>query len=163
MADEGNWYVRFGDGNSDRWRRDVSLIEQFAERYGLKTRTDEDGTVIIPGRKHKLLGGKTFENINHIYEYDDENLGVMVGTGSVRTWNFRRKVMTELGMLIVQNGETEGAAIFDPKNQAQAKLAIREARVKPKRVMSAAQAKVLDDARKRSPLIGQKLPRPQKA
>jgi hypothetical protein len=135
-------------------------IQKFAEKYGLKTRIDEDETVIIPGRKHRVLGG---QGINHIYQHDGQLLGVMIGFPTARMWNFSRRLLTQLGLKIQQDGDCEGSLTFDPANQTQAKAAIREAKVKPKRVMSEAQAKVLKDARNRSPLMRQTFAKPQKA
>jgi|SRR5215471_5479881 len=110
------------------------LIRQFAEKYGLKVRLDEDLTHIIPGRRVQRTAG-------HIYEYDDQRLGIMIvmtdNKGDIsHYWSHQRRPLLAAGMDIVQDGDGEGAASFDPDNQLQAKLAIKTARVKAKRILS---------------------------
>lgn len=62
-----------------------------------------------------------------IYEYDDDSLGVMLIPEPPRRglWVRSRKWFENLGMTITQNGDQEGAAIFDPADPHQAKAAIR--------------------------------------
>ena len=121
----------------------MGMIEKFADLNRLKTRVDEDGTTIIPGK------------IGHIYEYDGETLGVMIMPNPPRKqyWGVSRTVFLANKFTILQNGDGEGAAQFDPNNRVQVKLAIKAAKIKRKRLMSPAQAEVLDRARKRSPLM----------
>ena len=42
-------------------------LEEFATLHGLRVKQDLDGTAIIPGKGH-----------SHLYEYDDEVLGVLI-------------------------------------------------------------------------------------
>lgn len=101
-------------------------IQQFADNHRLHTRIDEDGTKIIPGK------------MGHIYEYDDERLGVIVvpKLPRVQYWGFAKRALLPLGFEIVQDGDGEGAAAFDPSNSAQVKAAIRAAKIKRKRNLS---------------------------
>jgi hypothetical protein len=138
-------------------------IEKFAEKYGLKTRTDEDGTTIIPGKKHRLFvgkwKGKLGSSLNHIYEHDKGVLAVMIGfdgRNRAAMWEARKVMWRNAGMEMLQDGDWEGSAIFDPENGRQRTLAIKTAGVKPKRVMSERQAEVLRQARKLLRPLGQK-------
>src|SRR5262245_27127903 len=91
-------------------RRGVSVnckpdsITPFATRLGLKIRVDEDGTKIIPGRH------------GHIYQYDNDFLGVMVIPNPPRRryWGCARTTLLKVGCKLVQDGDGEGAVIFDP-------------------------------------------------
>ena len=97
-------------------------------------RRDECGESIIPGRQ------------GQIYEYGDGELGAMFmptptkddrwGKWCPRTWgNFKRAALA-IGMTLRQNGDSEGCLSFDPANDAQARLAIKIAGVRPKRRVS---------------------------
>lgn len=125
-------------------------IQTFADKHRLRTRIDTDGTKIIPGR------------VGHIYEYDDDLLGVMVmpDPPRVQYWGFARRNLKAVGCTVVQNGDGEGAATFDPENKQQAKLAIKVARIKRKRIMSEAQLDQLRRARESSPLVATAHPKP---
>jgi len=106
-------------------------ITAFATLLGLKVRVDEDGTKIIPGRH------------GHIYQYDDNLLGVMVMPDPPRKryWGCARTALLKAGFTLVQDGDGEGAAIFDPENPNQARPAIRVAGIKRKRRLPPAQRK----------------------
>lgn len=116
-------------------RRSVSSIREpdsltaFAGRHGLKVRVDEDGTKIIPGK------------FGQIYEYGDGRLAVMVIPKPPRKnyWGGTQNRLAKLGFVIVQNGDCEGAALFDPTNSNQAKAAIKAAGTRRKRQLSPAQ------------------------
>lgn len=119
-------------------------VKQFAQIHRLKTRLDEDGTDIIPGK------------VGHIYEYDRTTLGVMVMPKPARGakwWGNRGRKLQALGFEIQQDGDTEGSATFDPDNSAQVVGALRVAGIKRRRVMSPKQVetarKALEIARQR--------------
>lgn len=118
-------------------------IQQFADGNRLHTRIDEDGTKIIPGR------------FGHIYEYDDERLGVIVipKPFQAKYWGFAKRVLLPLNFELVQDGDGEGAATFDPDNSAQVDAAIKAAKIKRRRIMSEKQSESLKRARERSPLM----------
>src|SRR5208282_6305585 len=116
-------------------------IEQFAEKHRLKTKRDDDGTTIIPGRR------------GHIYEYDvDEGLlGVCLMLKSARAYGYAKRRLH--GVTTVQDGDFEGCFAFDPtQTMSGAKQALREAGIRSKRVPTVAQAESLKRARERSPI-----------
>ena len=102
------------------------MIEAFANENRLKTKMDECGELIILGRQGQL------------YEYNNAELGVMFMPGSwtPKTWgNFKRAGLA-IGMILRQNGDSEGCLSFDPKDREQVELAIKAAGVRPKRRVS---------------------------
>jgi hypothetical protein len=101
-------------------------VQSFADKYRLKTRLDEDGTKIIPGKR------------GHVYQYDGGLLGVMVMPDLAHShyWGHVRTRLSQAGFIVVQDADSEGAATFDPKDAKQAELAIRAAGVKRKRQIS---------------------------
>ena|SRR5437870_4490581 len=106
-------------------------LEEFATLHGLRVKQDLDGTAIIPGKGH-----------SHLYEYDDEVLGVLimpVPPRSSQSWTRIRASFEAAGMAIRQNGDAEGAATFDPSNRDQVRLALRYAGIKKRRVASPGQ------------------------
>lgn len=103
--------------------------QQFADGHRSKTLIDDDGTKIIPGR------------FGQIYEYSNDLLGVLVMPDPPRRryWGCVRTTLLEAGFNLVQDGDGEGAATFDPNHPIQAKAAIRAAGIKRKRRLSPAQ------------------------
>jgi hypothetical protein len=113
-------------------------LKTFATKYRLKLRLDVDETRIIFGRA------------GQIHQHDLGRLGVMympAKAKSAEMWNSRRKACIAVGMELHQDGDREGSLLFDPRNAAQAKLAIQVAGVKKRRLMSPAQKEVLTRAR----------------
>lgn len=104
-------------------------LQDFSARERLKTRIDADGTLIALGK------------LGHIYEYDDQHLGVIVipSTPRKQYWRVTRTRLVRLGFVVVQDGDREGAAYFDPSSPEQEKAAIRAAGVRRKRQLSPAQ------------------------
>jgi len=92
----------------------LNSIKQFADIHGLKVRTDEDGTKIIPGIDD-----------SNIYEYDATHLGVMYMDSLAKDHSTYRKQCVAAGMEVTQDGDDEFAVVFDPSNEKQAKLAIK--------------------------------------
>jgi hypothetical protein len=91
-------------------------IKQFAKAHDLKARIDVDGTQIIAGIDD-----------SHVYEYDNDHLGVMYMDSLGKDYRSFRKECETSGMEIHQDGDTVFAATFDPSNAKQAKLAVRVA------------------------------------
>ena len=131
-------------------------LQEFAASHRLKTRLDECGETIIPGKR----------GASHIFEYGNWPGENSPNTMAVifmadphglrkpgRQWNKRRAAMLDAGFQITQDCDGEGTARFDPNNPKQVKLAMRVAGIRPKRVMSPAQVAALDKARATSPLI----------
>jgi hypothetical protein len=108
----------------------VAGIETFAKQHRLKTRIDVDGTPVILGRT------------GHIYEFSSTHLGVLYSYSKDLTsqrWNTARTACEAAGMSVEQFGDREGTLSFDPGNPKQAKLAIKTARCKTRRVVTEAQ------------------------
>ena len=104
-------------------------IQAFATRHRLKPQVDEDGTWIIPGK------------YGHIYKYDDHSLAIMVVPFTLRKnyWGITRNRLANLGFTIIQDGDCEGAAAFDPDKLEQAKAAIHVAGIFRRRRVSPSQ------------------------
>lgn len=67
----------------------------------------------------------------------------MVMASSARYWNAARRKLVTAGCQVIQNGDTEGTVIFDPRDEGQGKLAIRVVGAKRKRKLSEAQRAAL--------------------
>jgi hypothetical protein len=90
-------------------------LKEFAKQHSLRVkRSHDDDTDNIVGK------------YGDIYEYDDDIFGVMLIPEPPRRglWVRSREKFIQLGMMITQNGDQEGAAIFDPSDPKQAKAAI---------------------------------------
>ena len=102
-------------------------LKEFAERYSLRVkRSREDDTDNIVGK------------FGEIYEYGDGTLGVMVLPDPPRRalWVRSRDEFERIGMTITQNGDQEGAAIFDPSNSQQGAAAIEAIQTRKVRRLS---------------------------
>jgi hypothetical protein len=107
-----------------------ACIREFAARHRLPLRRHpDDGTEII--------GGKW----GHVYEYADGVLGVLFMPGSPRPhkWASLRRRLLAAGFTLIQNGDSEGAAAFDPGNDVQTQLAVKTLRIRHRRISSPAQ------------------------
>ena len=113
-------------------------LAEFADENRLHLRRDECDEQIIPGRQ------------GQIYRYDDGSLGVMFmppktkqepwGRWQPKRWTYYKKLAAKLGMIRIQNGDSEGCHTFDPANREEVRLALRIAGIKRKRLMSPKQA-----------------------
>jgi hypothetical protein len=105
------------------------VVQRFAHTNRLKTKIDADGTLIIPGK------------LGHIYQYDHHSLGVVVVPRIPRRkyWGLTRRKLLALWFTVVQDGDGEGAAVFNPANAEQARAAIKAAGITRKRQLSPAQ------------------------
>jgi hypothetical protein len=105
---------------------ELGLIIVFATRHRLKCRVDGDGTQVIPGK------------FGQVYECGNGQLAVMVMPRPPRKnyWAIKRNKLAALGCTVLQDGECEGTAAFDPDNPAQSKAAIRAAGITRKRRIS---------------------------
>lgn len=106
-----------------------SAIRAFAEKHRLKVTIDRgDGTPIIRGRK------------GQIFEHDDRLAIMCISEGeavwSTKGWNSARRAGELAGMTVEQDGDTEGTLLFARDNREQARLAIKLAACKPRRVLS---------------------------
>ena len=112
---------------------DGHTISEFAARHRVRVRRDDCFDLIIPGR------------YGQIYEWGQGRLGVMymAANTTAHKWLGRRRAMVNAGFQVTQDAETEGCALFDPRNQLQCRLAMRVAGIKPIRRCSAAQLSAL--------------------
>jgi len=102
------------------------LLSQFAAKHKFRVQhSREDDTDNIVG-KH-----------GEIYEYGSGKLAIIViqpryKPPRIGRWVRFAEKFRAAGMAIVQNGDQEGVAIFDPVNPVQVKLASQA--IKPKRI-----------------------------
>ena len=96
-------------------------LETLAAHHRLKVRRDKDDTKVV---------GK----FGHLYEHDDEYFGVLLMFSTVGRWNNARRRLEAAGCEILQNGETEGTAIFPRREGLEVTQAIREAKTPRKRL-----------------------------
>jgi hypothetical protein len=120
-------------------------IQEFGKKYRVKTREDNCGETIAPG---KGWGFQKPDGGGHIYEYSTTEMGAIFVTPvskPARTmfWNKMRKACSAAGMTLRQCGDAEGAFSFDPENSEHVRLAMKLAGVRPKRRMSPNQLALL--------------------
>ena len=99
-------------------------IKAFSEQFRLKMSRDDCGEPIIAGKQGQL------------YEFGPAKLAVTVLAKSARRWNAARRKLVAAGCRIIQNGDTEGTALFNPGNPEQAGLAIRLIRARHRMQLS---------------------------
>ena len=89
----------------------------------------------------QIISGKQ----GQIYEYNGTDFAVMFmplskadpcGRWCPKIWNAFKRAAAELGMVLTQDGDTEGCLSFDPANAAQVKLAVKIAKVRVKKQVS---------------------------
>lgn len=108
-------------------------IQSFASKCRLRTSIDVLGETICAARK----GG------SHIYEHSVMRMGVVFCPDphskkppTVRQWNKCRDEMKAAGFVIQLDCYGEGVGLFDPTNESQVKIALKVARIRPKRLLS---------------------------
>lgn len=108
---------------------DADPVQAFADRHCLKSRLDDDETRFIPGK------------LGQIYQYGAARLAVMVVPIPLckNLWGRTRNRLEKLGFVIIQDGDYEGAATFDPADSAQSRAAIKAAGISRKRRLSPSQ------------------------
>ena len=107
-----------------------SVIEKFAETHRLRVSKDECGDPVIRGRKQ-----------HQIFDNGDGRLGVLLMFGCSKEWNRHRRILIAAGFELRQDARTEGAALFNPEDQAQSELAIKMTGIRAKLVLTPEQAK----------------------
>jgi hypothetical protein len=109
-------------------------IQTFAEKYRLRTRRDECGEIIIPGK------------LGQIYDCGTGRFGALFmpsGKPRPRLWGSVRRKLMAAGFQLLQNGDAGGSLLFDPSDATQTALAIRAVGARRKRVPSEGQLAVL--------------------
>ena len=101
----------------------------------LKANRDEDGSPIVKGK------------VGHLYQHNDEMLGLIFMPGSVRSWAFARKKLEAAGCTILLDCEGEGSALFSPESEAQVALAVKLVKTRRKRKATPEQLKNLRQGR----------------
>ena len=113
-------------------------IQDFAERYRAKVTRDACGDAIIQGRLYKDA---------QIGEHDDGNLCMSMSwltkESRSKKFNIVKRECLAAGMTIAQEGDDEAVFVFDPGDRVQAKLAIKNIRVRVKRRMTPERAAAL--------------------
>jgi hypothetical protein len=115
------------------------MIEQFATKHGLRLSREVDGTNIVRGK------------VGHIYEYNDELLGVLVmptDRSQNKLWGYARSALVRAGLQLTQDGDTEGSAVFDPNDEKQVRAVIKVAVIRKRRKASSAQLANLSRTKK---------------
>jgi hypothetical protein len=116
----------------------VETIQRFADKYRVRVKLDSCRDEIIPGYKAAKELPNRHEYRNHVYVHSDgKSFGVCLLFESPRKWAEAKKKLHAAGFAVRQSGDTEGYATFDPANDAQARLALRLARVKAIKTTSA--------------------------
>lgn len=94
----------------------------FAEEHRLRLKRDDCGDKFIPCRR------------GQIFDPEDRRFGVMLlndsGRGwssTVKIWNSTRRMMQAAGFQITQDGDEEGAGLFEPIDAKQLKVAFKVA------------------------------------
>ncbi len=114
-------------------------IKTFAESHRVRTRHDSCGDTIIPGKRYAPATETPdrVENRSHVFEYEDgEHFGVCLMFATARKWGSAKRKLDAAGFSLRQDGDTEGIALFDPRDEAQARLALKLAGVKTRRELS---------------------------
>jgi len=102
-------------------------FKEFADIYRLKL-SERDGEKVIAGRD------------GLIYQYR-EQLAVcfMPISRSVYQWNKFRNKAVAIGMVLKQNGDSEGTFLFNPENREQSETAIAMAHCRRRPALSSAE------------------------
>ena len=110
------------------------MIHKFAEKNRMKVTHDECGDAIIAGRQGQL------------YPYTEFEMGVMFlppgtkedsyGRWCPKLWGNFKRAAALIGMVLTQDGDSEGCLSFDPQNTEQVKLAVKIAKVRIRKKLS---------------------------
>jgi hypothetical protein len=121
-------------------RPENKLIVAFAKRHKIHWRIDEDDFDGADGYFPAFIpSGRKALGQTHIFDYGDGvHFGLMYLPRTFRPsrWEGVRKQCLAAGMTLHQNGDSEGSLLFDPDNDAQAKLAISIVKPRVKRILS---------------------------
>ena len=88
-------------------------IQEFSKKMRLRAKLGEDGEAIVAGRR------------GEIYEYDSSLLGLLLMPRKKFVWVNARRKLEAVGCTILQDGDEEGAATFNPENPTQTRLVLR--------------------------------------
>ncbi len=114
-------------------------IEQFAEKYHIRTHEDECGDTAIFGELWEQQPGHSRMYGNQIYEHGGQFALLLMfpvdgGSGKSAKWVHARKKLINAGFTVKQDGDAEGVALFDPHEKAQARLALKLAGMRTRQI-----------------------------
>ena len=117
-------------------------LEEFADRYKVKVKTDSCGDPIIHG---KVRGAQRPEDTHHVFESPklSNMLAVYFNFETVGRWNNVRKKLLAYGAQLAVAGPYDGYLLFDPLNEPLVKLVLKLARIKVKRQLTEEQKAVI--------------------
>jgi len=95
-------------------------IREFSKKMRLRAKLGEDREVIVAGRR------------GEIYQHGSI-LALLLMPRKKFVWAHARRKLEAAGCTILQDGDQEGAASFNPENPTQTRLVLRLVGVKPKR------------------------------
>jgi hypothetical protein len=122
-------------------------IKQFAESYPVKTRRDNCGEEIIPGKQWQKDMSERKDYRCHVYDNGDGRFGVCLLLGTVGKWNNAKKRLLVAGFALGQSGDTEGTLLFSPADTRQARAAIKEAGIRTRKPATSERLAILARAR----------------
>ena len=112
----------------------IMKCSEFAETNRLKVTRDECGGAIIAGKQGQL------------YPFTESEMGVMFmppktktdsyGRWCPKVWGNFKRAAALIGMVLTQDGDSEGCLSFDPFNKEQVKLAVKIAGVRVRKSLS---------------------------
>ena len=106
-------------------------LEQFAQQYRLKIKKDSCGDEVILG---KMIAGCE-PDCHHVYQHGSF-LAVYLNFPTKQRWNTARKALEAAGSTALQVGECDGMVRFDGEAATVARLVLKLARCRVKRVLS---------------------------
>lgn len=113
----------------------METIQQFAERHRLRVSRDGCNDPIISGRRTAR---------HHIFDNGDGRLGVLLMfDGSPAKWTNAKKKAVAVGLIVRQDGGSEGTMLFDSANLRQSRMALNLTGARIKRILTAEQKEVL--------------------
>jgi hypothetical protein len=131
------------------------ILDKFARSHNLRRKVVKDScgeSLIIIGKPPKPRP----EDCSHIFEHGEGKLGISLLFNTARTWTTSKARCLAAGMELYQDGETEGTFLFDPENEAQARVAKKETKARK------AKAELTPEEHARRVELGKRLARQRK-
>jgi hypothetical protein len=114
-------------------------VQEFAEQYRVRVRRDTCGEEIISGKRFCKDMPDRLEYRSHFYDHVNGRFGLCLLFATAAKWTYaKRRLSTLMHFALKQEGDREGTLLFDPSDPKQARTAIREAKVKYRRVLTEA-------------------------
>jgi hypothetical protein len=130
-------------------------ITDFAQQHRVRTRRDECGEMIIPGKLWKRQPTRRIYG-HHVYDCGDGRFGALLmfhvdagheigGSGKTAKWTFAKEKLKAAGFSIFRDGDAEGIALFNPEDKQQSRLALKIAGCRLRRQLSPERSQALAD------------------